>query len=151
MNWSLNSIKPAIGLPTAARLGVLALLLGATVGPRADVGGAPQYIASSDKGGFQYSEPSAWPELDLDLGPIERQVAEQASTRCGTALAAEPLQLGDAAGMMEKMMGKAESVQRPGQEKIQREVRSSGRRSPHSARRPAIRGRAAVECTGGQS
>jgi hypothetical protein len=103
MNWSLNSIRRAFGLPAL-------LLVGATLSAHADTGGAPRYIASSDKGGFQYSEPGAWPELDLDLGPIEQQVAEQASTRCGTALAAEPLQLGDAASMMEKMMGKAASA-----------------------------------------
>ena len=108
MNSSLNSISPSFAL-TALFLTPMALLLLAATGLRADVG-TPRYIASSDKGGFQYSEPTPWPELDLDLGPIEQQVAEQASTRCGTALAAEPLQLGDATSMMEKMMGKAASA-----------------------------------------
>lgn len=111
MNSSLSWTRHVVGLPGAVSLGLLTLfVLGATVGVQADVGAAPRYIASSDKGGFQYSEPAAWPELDLDLGPIEQQVAEQASARCGTALAAEPLLLGDAAGMMEKMMGKAASA-----------------------------------------
>jgi len=99
MSWSLNCNKSC----TLAALGLLAVAL--SLG--ADAGSAPPYIASSDKGGFQYSEPDPWPRQDLDLGPIEAQVAEQASTRCGTALAAEPLQLGDADSMMEKMMGKA--------------------------------------------
>ena len=65
------------------------------------------YITPSDKGGFQYSAPSAFPQLDLDLGPIESQVAQQASTRCGTALAAAPLDLGDADGLMSDLMGAA--------------------------------------------
>jgi hypothetical protein len=104
MNWSLNSIKGT------ARASMVAMLIGTATLVQADVGVAQPFIASSDKGGFQYSEPTAWPELELDLGPIEQQVAQQASVRCGTALAAEPLQLGDAAGVMEKMMGKAASA-----------------------------------------
>jgi len=68
---------------------------------------ASAYLPPSDKGGFQYSEPPEWPEVRLDLEPIQRQVAEQASTRCGTTLAAAPLDLGDADGFMEKMVGKA--------------------------------------------
>ncbi len=64
-------------------------------------------IVPSDKGGFQYSEPTPYPELNLDLSPIEQQVAEQASTRCATALAAAPLDLGDADGFMSELMGKA--------------------------------------------
>ncbi|MCZ6711349.1 MAG: hypothetical protein O7B25_13395 [Gammaproteobacteria bacterium] len=111
MNWSSNSIRRDIGMRWAVTLGLLMLaLFGLSAGLQADLGSAPRYIASSDKGGFQYSEPSTWPELELDLGPIEQQVAQQASTRCGTALAAEPLMLGDAASVMEKMMGKAASA-----------------------------------------
>jgi hypothetical protein len=65
------------------------------------------YVPTSDKGGFQYSEPPAYPELDLDLSPIEHQVAEEAATRCATPLAAAPLDLGDADGLMEDLMGAA--------------------------------------------
>lgn len=65
------------------------------------------YIQPSDKGGFQYSEPSPFPELNLDLSPIEQQVAKQASARCATSLAAAPLDLGDADGLMSDLMGKA--------------------------------------------
>ena len=38
------------------------------------------YIPPSDKGDFQYSEPSAYPQIDLDLGPIQREVATAAAT-----------------------------------------------------------------------
>ncbi len=65
------------------------------------------YVQPSDKGGFQYSEPPSFPELDLDLTPIERQVAAEASTRCATPLAAAPLDLGDADGFMGNLMGAA--------------------------------------------
>ncbi len=78
------------------------LLLAASPGHAAGV--------SVDKGNFQYSEPSPWPDITLDLGPIERQVASQASERCGTPLAASPLDLGDAEGFMAKMAGKAASA-----------------------------------------
>jgi hypothetical protein len=64
-------------------------------------------ITSSEKGGFQYSEPPPWPEVELDLEPIQRQVAKAASTRCGTPLAAAPLDLGDADGFMKNVAGKA--------------------------------------------
>lgn len=65
------------------------------------------YVQPSDKGGFQYSEPSPFPELDLDLTPIEQQVAAEASERCATPLAASPLDLGDADGFMGNLMGAA--------------------------------------------
>lgn len=65
------------------------------------------YIQPSDKGGFQYSEPSPFPEVDLDLGPIEHQVASEAAKRCATPLAAAPLDLGDADGFMGDLMGAA--------------------------------------------
>ncbi len=65
------------------------------------------YIQPSDKGGFQYSEPNPFPELQLDLEPIERQVAEEASKRCATPLAAAPLDLGDADGFMSDLVGAA--------------------------------------------
>jgi len=70
-------------------------------------GSASGDIASSDKGGFQYSEPTEWPAVDLDLHPIEQLVAHAAAERCATPLAAAPLDLGDAAGFMGKMAGKA--------------------------------------------
>ncbi|TDJ33303.1 MAG: hypothetical protein E2O61_12615 [Gammaproteobacteria bacterium] len=71
---------------------------------------AGAFIPSSDKGGFQYSEPTDWPEQNLDLSDIERQVAEAASLHCGTALAAAPLDLGNAKSFMGEMMGKAASA-----------------------------------------
>jgi hypothetical protein len=91
---------------------ILVALLTAAATVTAHGAGAPSYpamsgVPASDKGGFQYSEPPTWPEIELDLHPIEREVAEQARTRCGTPLAAAPLDLGDADGFMEKMVGKA--------------------------------------------
>ena len=68
------------------------------------------FIPSSDKGGFQYSEPADWPEQNLDLSVIERQVAGAARLRCGTAMAAAPLDLGDARSFMGDMVGKAASA-----------------------------------------
>ena len=65
------------------------------------------YITPSDKGGFQYSQPTPYPELDLDLSGIERQIAQKASERCATPLAAAPLDLGDADGLMSDLMGAA--------------------------------------------
>jgi hypothetical protein len=65
------------------------------------------YVSATDKGGFQYSNPTPFPQLELDLGPIEKQVAREASTRCATSLAAEPLDLGDADGLMSNLVGKA--------------------------------------------
>ncbi len=65
------------------------------------------YIQPSDKGGFQYSEPTPFPDLELDLSPIEKEVAREASTRCATPLAAAPLDLGDADGFMSDVMGAA--------------------------------------------
>ena len=65
------------------------------------------FIPASDKGDFQYSEPPAFPELNLDLQPIQEQVSAQAATRCGTPLAAAPLDLGNAESFMGKMLGKA--------------------------------------------
>lgn len=81
---------------------IAALLMLASTGHAASA-----YLPPSDKGGFQYSQPPGWPDVELDLEPIQRQVAEQARTRCGTTLAAAPLDLGDADGFMEKMVGKA--------------------------------------------
>ncbi len=66
----------------------------------------PNY-APSDKGDFQYSQPKPRPSVRLDLHAIEQQVAAQAATRCGTPLAAESLDLGDAQSFMGKMLGKA--------------------------------------------
>jgi len=68
------------------------------------------YIASSDKGDFQYSQPAAYPEIDLDVRGIERQIGQAAATRCGTPLAAAPLDLGDAESFMGKMAGKVASA-----------------------------------------
>jgi hypothetical protein len=90
---------------------LLTLLIAALAGAAAraaDGGLLPtSYVHPSDKGGFQYSEPPSYPDLKLDLGPIERQVAEQASERCATVLAAAPLDLGDADGLMSDLMGAA--------------------------------------------
>lgn len=92
----------------AAFLAVCLISAGSyAAGPAAAIPGAAPAITSSDKGGFQYSEPPEWPEVDLDLTPIQREVAEEASTRCGTPLAAAPLDLGDADGFMENLVGKA--------------------------------------------
>ncbi len=93
-----------------SKMGVFALAtailaFSSSAGARADA-----FIPSSDKGGFQYSEPMDWPELTLDLSAIERQVAEAARLRCGTALAAAPLDLGDANSFMGDMMGKVASA-----------------------------------------
>jgi hypothetical protein len=99
------SVSERLARWVAAAVAALALPLGAMA---AD--GALQlasYIPTSDKGGFQYSEPPPYPELDLDLSPIERQVAEEASTRCATPLAAAPLDLGNADGLMGDLMGAA--------------------------------------------
>lgn len=91
----------------ALMVGLLAVAVG-PAGHGADAPASPaRAFPASDKGGFQYSEPPTWPEIELDLEPIEREVAEQASTRCGTPLAAAPLDLGDADGFMQKMVGKA--------------------------------------------
>ncbi len=68
---------------------------------------AADFITPSDKGDFQYSEPSAYPEIELDIKAIERQIAGEAATRCGTPLAASPLDLGDAESFMGKMLGSA--------------------------------------------
>ena len=65
------------------------------------------FIPASDKGDFQYSAPSGYPDINLDIQPIERQIATAAATRCGTPLAASPLDLGDAQSVMGKMMGAA--------------------------------------------
>ena len=68
---------------------------------------ADNYIVPSDKGDFQYSEPPEFPEVALNLAPIEAQVAQQASSRCATPLAAAPLDLGETDGFMKKLAGKA--------------------------------------------
>jgi len=71
---------------------------------------AEPYIVPSDKGGFHYSNPTQFRELKLDLAPIEQQVATAASKRCGTALAAAPLDLGNSKSLMGDLMGKAASA-----------------------------------------
>ena len=68
---------------------------------------AGEFIAPSDKGDFQYSQPGGYPDVSLDLQPIRDEVARQAATRCGTPLAAAPLDLGNAQSFMSKMVGKA--------------------------------------------
>ncbi len=87
-----------------------ALILSAPIAALAATSLVTSYVIPSDKGGFQYSEPTPFPELNLDLSPIENAVARAASTRCGTALAAAPLDLGDAESFMSKMAGKAASA-----------------------------------------
>lgn len=67
-------------------------------------------ISSSDKGDFKYSDANDWPETTLDLGPIQQQVGRAAATRCGTALAAAPLDFGKAPSFMGKMAGKLASA-----------------------------------------
>ncbi len=90
--------------------GFLILLIVCVGGLQADVHAAGGMIPSSDKGDFQYSEPTPYPQIDLDLTPIQNQVASAAATRCGTPLAASPLDLGNAESFMGKMMGKAASA-----------------------------------------
>lgn len=68
---------------------------------------AADYITPSDKGDFQYSSPSEFPQIALNLGPIAAQVAKRASVNCGTAMAATPLDLGEAESFMGKVAGKA--------------------------------------------
>lgn len=65
------------------------------------------FIYPSDKGGFQYSEPTAIPEVQLDLQPIEDEVATAAGERCGTGLAAAPLDLGKADSFLGSLAGSA--------------------------------------------
>ena len=106
MRYSTASRRPHPGSAGAAMV-ALALALSGTV--QAASGGSmlASYVPATDKGGFQYSEPTPFPELDLDLSPIEKQVAKEASTRCATSLAAAPLDLGDADGLMSDLMGAA--------------------------------------------
>lgn len=68
---------------------------------------AVDFIPASDKGNFQYSAPTGYPDINLDLAPIEQQIARDAATRCGTPLAAAPLDLGNAQSVMGKMVGAA--------------------------------------------
>lgn len=60
-------------------------------------------IPSSDKGDFKYSNIDAWPATTLDLGPVQQQVGRAAAKRCGTALAAAPLDFGKAPSFIGKM------------------------------------------------
>jgi hypothetical protein len=83
------------------------LIIAACVGAHTCLADSSGFIASSDKGDFQYSNPTPYPAIQLDLEPIAQQVAATAATRCGTPLAAAPLDLGDADSFMGKMMGKA--------------------------------------------
>ncbi len=55
---------------------VPALLSVTLAGPGIASAAVGAFIPSSDKGGFQYSEPTDWPEQTLDLSSIERQVAD---------------------------------------------------------------------------
>ena len=89
------------------RIDSLLILLLLTCGGVQAASMAASYVVPSDKGGFQYSEPPAFPDLSLDLTPIEKQVAADASRHCGTALAAAPLDLGDADSFMSDVVGKA--------------------------------------------
>ncbi|MEM6999629.1 MAG: hypothetical protein AAF529_02510 [Pseudomonadota bacterium] len=86
--------------------GISICFLLAVAAPQAAAEFLPDY-PSVDKGDFQYSNPPAARQVDLNLDAIERQVASQAATRCGTPLAAAPLDLGDAEGFMSKVLGKA--------------------------------------------
>lgn len=71
---------------------------------------AEPLIYPSDKGGFQYSEPPPVPAVRLDLAPIAAQVAAAASERCGSPLAAAPLDLGDAESFLGNLVGNAASA-----------------------------------------
>ncbi|MGD8418295.1 MAG: hypothetical protein PVH91_14645 [Pseudomonadales bacterium] len=99
-----TAMRTRFRILTLAMLGALGA---ASAGAQVAAPQLASYVQPSDKGGFQYSEPSPFPELDLDLTPIEREVAKEASTRCGTALAAAPLDLGDAEGVVGNLMGAA--------------------------------------------
>ncbi len=99
-----------LALPGLALLLVLGLAsnsAGAGEAGAIPVGYVPGAYQPSDKGGFQYSEPTAFPDVDLDFSAIEEQVATEASTRCATALSAAPLDLGNADGFMGDLMGAA--------------------------------------------
>ena len=95
-------------MKTLNRLALISAGLLISSGLGAD-GFTPNYPAS-DKGDFQYSQPSPYQDIELDLFEIERQIAEEAVTRCGTPLAASSLDLGDAQSMMGKLLGKAASA-----------------------------------------
>lgn len=84
----------------------MAALLLLTAAMASADGFLPSY-PPSDKGDFQYSNPAPYKDIRLDLDRIERRIASEAATRCGTPLAASPLDLGDAQSMMGKLMGKA--------------------------------------------
>ena len=64
----------------------------------------------SDKGDFRYATAGAWPEMTLDLDPIQREVGRAAASRCGTGLAAAPLDFGKAPGFLGKMAGNLASA-----------------------------------------
>ncbi len=88
------------------RCGSTCLILALVTLPVSGQDFVPSYPAS-DKGDFQYSKPPAYRDVRLDLQPIEQRIASEAATRCGTPLAAAPLDLGDAESFMGKMLGKA--------------------------------------------
>jgi hypothetical protein len=61
---------------------------------------------SSEKGGFGHADVQPVPSHPLDLAPLTQDVARDAATRCATPLAGQPLDMGDAAGFTEKLVGK---------------------------------------------
>ena len=93
------------GYSKAALTGLLASAL---LGHAAD--NIPAASISSDKGDFHYASASPWPETTLDLTPIETEVGKAAASRCGTGLAAAPLDFGDAPSFLGKMAGKLASA-----------------------------------------
>jgi hypothetical protein len=68
------------------------------------------HTVTTEKGGFQHAPVEPTPAQELDLGPVQEAVATEAAKRCGTYMAAQPLEMGDAAGFGEQMAGKVASA-----------------------------------------
>lgn len=92
------------------RLLGLAALIGVLAGAAA--GDAPSAASPipSEKGGFVHAEVPSWPTLTLDLAPAEAQLWKAASSRCATALSGASIDMGEADGFVDKMVGKAASA-----------------------------------------
>lgn len=65
---------------------------------------------TTEKGGFQHAPVDPVPAQQLDLGPVQAAVATEAAKRCGTYMAAQPLEMGEAARFGQQMAGKVASA-----------------------------------------
>ena len=68
------------------------------------------HTVAPPKNGFRYDPVDPIPAQELDLAPIEEAVATEAARQCGTYMAAQPLEMGDAAGFGEQLAGKVASA-----------------------------------------